>query len=527
MTNLETPTRTVVRFYNRRGTAEQWIENCKQALKLPPVVVERGVTGAERDRIPPGKVVGRQFLCPKRAKCMKVFSKLILAGAAGFVLLQLVRPNIPFGPATAEVQVPAQVKQVLEKGCYSCHSDEPHLAWFDQIVPGYWLVRYDVRTGREHLNFSTLGSKPAAIQKATLYEGVNMMQLGAMPPPRFVALHPEAKVTPVDLATLKAYLAPWTPAPEQAGTEAKTEASPATVSGEKIQPVSLASVQPEFDGFPFDSEFGGWKPIGFTDRGDNNTFRFILGNDIAVKAIQSGTISPWPDGTRFAKVAWQQQLGPDGLIHSGKFVQVELMDKAAKRYKSTDGWRWGRWRGSNLKPYGADARFVTECMSCHMPVRGNDYVYTLPITAAHVSREEIVNNTAADLPASLPYQPLEWTAITTYVNPGDHTMTTLYGNETAIRSLNLRGADAMTAPSYAAGAVLALVTWTQRDDPHWFGARIPSAPQSIEFVQVQAEGGRNSYRRFAGAELAPSHAETATEAARAKLILGLAPVSLP
>ena len=458
---------------------------------------------------------------------MKVLGRLILMGAAGFVLLQFVRPSIPSRPTTAEVEAPPQVKQVLERDCYSCHSDERRLAWFDQIVPGYWLVRDDVLTARDHLNFSTLGSKPAAVQKATLYEAVNMMQLGAMPLPRFLALHPETKVTPADLATLKAYLAPWTPAPKQPGTEAKAEASPATGPGGKIQPVSLASVQPEFNGFSFDPDFEGWKPISFTDRGDNDTFRFILGNDIAVRAIQSGRISPWPDGARFAKIAWQQQLAPDGLIHPGKFVQVELMDKDATRYKSTDGWGWGRWRGLNLEPYGKDARFVTECMSCHVPVRGNDYVYTLPITAAHVSREEIVNNAAADLSASLPYQPLEWSAITMYVNPEDHTMATLYGNETAINSLNLRSADAATVPSYARGSVLALVTWAQRDDPHWFGARIPSSPQSIEFVQVQSDGGGNSYRCFAGVELAPSRAGTAIEAARAKIILGLAPVRLP
>jgi Haem-binding domain len=185
---------------------------------------------------------------------MKVFGKLILAGAAGFVLLQFVRPRLPFRPTMAEVQAPPQVQQVLEKDCYSCHSDERRLVWFDQIVPGYWLVRRDVLSARDHLNFSTLGSKPAAVQKATLYEAVNMMQLGAMPLPGFLALHPEAKVTPADLATLKAYLAPWTPAPKQAGTEARAEASPATVPGGKIQLVSLASVQPEFNGVPSPAE---------------------------------------------------------------------------------------------------------------------------------------------------------------------------------------------------------------------------------------------------------------------------------
>lgn len=35
----------------------------------------------------------------------------------------------------------------------------------------------DVLTARQRLNFSTLGSKPAAAQKATLFEAVNMIQL--------------------------------------------------------------------------------------------------------------------------------------------------------------------------------------------------------------------------------------------------------------------------------------------------------------------------------------------------------------
>ena len=93
-------------------------------------------------------------------------------------------------------------------------------------------------------------------------------------------------------------------------------------------------VQPELDGFPFDPAFESWKPISTTDRGDNHNFRFILGNDVAVKAAHSGNIPPWPDGARFAKIAWQQEPGPDGLVQPGNFVQV----KNAQRYKDTDGW---------------------------------------------------------------------------------------------------------------------------------------------------------------------------------------------
>jgi hypothetical protein len=187
-------------------------------------------------------------------------------------------------------------------------------------------------------------------------------------------------VTASELAALKAYLAPWTYAPIQTNTAPHQDVT--AIAETAPRPLDA---QPEFNGLAFDSSFENWKVISTTDRGDNNTFRFILGNEIAFQAAQTGNVSPWPDGTRFAKVAWKKELGQDGLMYPGEFVQVELMLKSAQNYGETDGWGWGRWRGLSLEPYGQDAHFVNECTGCHEPVRGNDYVYTLPITAAQAS----------------------------------------------------------------------------------------------------------------------------------------------
>jgi Haem-binding domain/Cytochrome P460 len=472
---------------------------------------------------------------------MKAISKLVVAAVIILALLQLARPSIPARPTRNELQVPPEVRRILEKDCYSCHSDQRRLAWFDQVVPAYWLVRHDVLTAREHVNFSTLSSQPQATQRATLYEAVNMIQLGAMPLPRFVALHPDAKVSPEELAMLKAYLAPWAPIPtapaaslRNAGGSGKTDAVPAAVPNAVNRPASLGMVNAELDGFPFDPSFESWKPISTTDRGDNNTFRFILGNDVALRAAASGHINPWPDGARLAKIAWQQQIGPDGLVYPGKFVQVELMVKDAKRHKQDEGWGWGRWRGLNLKPYGNDPHFKNECTGCHRPMRGNDYVYTQPITTAKVSGNEVVNNAAAALPSGLPYQPLGWSAITMYVDPKTRTIATLYGNEAAMRGVQaersaesavLQGRVPSAAPSYPAGAVLALVTWSEREDAHWFGGRIADVPQSVEFVTVPA-GGQPGYRRYFGTGLAES-SSTGSIPARTGFILSISPARLP
>jgi hypothetical protein len=455
---------------------------------------------------------------------MNLPGKVIVCGAVVLAALQLVRPTIPTQPATAEVQAPPEVQRILEKDCYSCHSDERRLSWFDRVVPAYWLVRRDILTAREHLNFSTLGAKPAAVQRATLFEGVNMIQLGAMPLASFRKVHPEATVTSEELETLKAYLAPWAHAASQTPNQAPATA-PGSVVKAEAAPASLAA-QPEFNGFPFDAGFEGWKVISTTDRGDNNTFRFILGNDIAFNAAQTGNVSPWPDGARFAKIAWSQETGADGLVHPGEFVQVEFMLKDAHRYKDTDGWDWGRWRGLGLKPYGKDAHFVDECTGCHQPVKGNDYVYTLPIAAAYVSRDEVLNNRAAALPADLPYDPLKWNAVTMYVDPKNRTTATLYGNDKAIDAVDFRGANG-TARAYPAGSVLALVTWAQRDDPHWFGARIPDVPLSVEFVEAAAPGQTDGYRRFDGRGLTEDRLPASAAAQRTKFVLSLEPVQLP
>ena len=458
---------------------------------------------------------------------MRLISRFVVAGAVLFVLAQFIHPVIPTQPAKAELDVPPGVRRILEKSCYSCHSDEPRLAWFDQIEPGYWIVRQDILTARSHLNFSTLGAAPPAVQRAKLFEAVTMIQLGAMPLGQFIAFHPGAKVTDEELATLKAFLAPWdvTPGPsiERGGYAELT----AEQHGTPALSFSLNAVEPERNGLPFDPSFEKWGLLSTTDRGDNNTFRFILGNDTAVKAARSGNISPWPDGARFAKVAWEQNLGPDGLIHPGKFVQVELMVKDAWGYKPTDGWGWGRWRGLALKPYGENAHFVDECTGCHMPVHGNDYVFTLPITSAHLNREQIVNNAAALLPARLPWQPLEWRALTMYVDPQTRRTATLYGNDAAMQALERRDAAGTRPPQYPSGTVLALVTWTQRDDPHWFGARIPDTPLKVEFVQTSSGNGTASYRVFEGKSLAETHATAQDATQRTDFILNLKPVTLP
>jgi hypothetical protein len=75
--------------------------------------------------------------------------------------------------------------------------------------------------------------------------------------------------------------------------------------------------------------------------------------------------------------------------------------------------------------------------------------------------------------------------------------------------------------------VLALVTWAQRDDPHWFGGRIPDTPLKVEFVQTSSGNGTDIYRVFEGKALTEAHVDSQAAARRTDFILNLKSVSLP
>jgi hypothetical protein len=301
-----------------------------------------------------------------------------------FACLQFIRPELTNPPVTADLQAPPEVKQVLKNSCYNCHSNETKLPWFDKVVPAYWVVTSDVNEARKHVNFSEIGKLPVAQQRGILFEAVNQIQLGAMPLPAYLHVHPGAAVTPEALAALRSYLTAPPDASRTAEMTAKAVADASAADAEYGKWVHASTValdvKPEFNGVEFLPDYKNWKVISSTDRFDNKTMREILGNDIAVKAIAKNRINPWPDGTAFAKVAWQQsQPDAQGVVKTGAFVQVELMIKDATKYASTEGWGFGRWRGTDLKPYGKDAGFQNECTGCHAPMAKNDFVYTMPI----------------------------------------------------------------------------------------------------------------------------------------------------
>lgn len=142
-----------------------------------------------------------------------------------------------------------------------------------------------------------------------------------------------------------------------------------------------AAVPAAPNGIAFPADYPNWRVLSVSHRVDHHSMRAIVGNDIAVEAARKGQTNPWPDGAVLGKVVWKETEKPSwkAAIVPDEFIHAEFMFKDSKRWADNGtGWGWARWVGSDYKPYGQDAGFSQECIGCHTPVKGEDWVYTHP-----------------------------------------------------------------------------------------------------------------------------------------------------
>ena len=108
-------------------------------------------------------------------------------------------------------------------------------------------------------------------------------------------------------------------------------------------------------------------------------------------------------------------------------------------------------------------------------------------------------NRDAEVSGELPYDPFQWEVIASTLNHNNHTLATVLGNDRAIAYAHKNATHA-----YPAGSVLSVITWSQEEDPRWFGGNIPGNVRSVEFLEVQSSqdhGGTYLYALYGGSPL--------------------------
>ena len=133
------------------------------------------------------------LLMGMKKKLKWIFGVLV----AGFGLLQFTNPARTNPPVVNDLPVtnaPPRVAVLLRAACYDCHSYESKWPWYSHIAPVSWLIAQDVNEGREHLNFSDWPQDNARAAKK--FDRINeVLDYREMPPKKYTALHPDARLT--------------------------------------------------------------------------------------------------------------------------------------------------------------------------------------------------------------------------------------------------------------------------------------------------------------------------------------------
>ncbi len=133
-------------------------------------------------------------------------------GLLALLAAQLVPVDRSNPPVQADVPSPPEVKAILQRSCYACHSNRTVWPWYGYVAPASWMLAKDVRDARHELNFSTWKAYRRQERERLLEEILEQIDEGHMPPWYYLLLHPDARVTDPDRGTLRAWLLGHAPA---------------------------------------------------------------------------------------------------------------------------------------------------------------------------------------------------------------------------------------------------------------------------------------------------------------------------
>lgn len=137
-----------------------------------------------------------------------VVGALLLVASAGLSFVHPwgdIRGVVPGGPILEGGVVSVDVRQVFEKKCADCHSNQTHWPAYSRFAPGSWLMEHDVHEGRSAMNLSQWAGMSVDDRIALLTRIAAEVRNGEMPPRPYAVAHPANRLTESD----KQEIASW------------------------------------------------------------------------------------------------------------------------------------------------------------------------------------------------------------------------------------------------------------------------------------------------------------------------------
>lgn len=121
------------------------------------------------------------------------------------------RPNVPAARPTAadslalQVHVPTPVMSTLRRACVDCHSEETRWPWYAGLPIASHLIERDVTEAREQFDLSRWTQYNPFDRADMLDKMCQLASNGKMPPRQYRLMHPTARLSATELATLCAW----------------------------------------------------------------------------------------------------------------------------------------------------------------------------------------------------------------------------------------------------------------------------------------------------------------------------------
>jgi hypothetical protein len=135
----------------------------------------------------------------------------LLAGGAVVIGSVFIHPSGPVKaqrsrtPLLSGAVIDARTLHIIGASCENCHSEKTDWPWYSYVAPVSWLLESDVQRARSHMNFSRWAEYSTDQRIALLADIQTMVQARQMPLPRYLWLHPGAKLSQGDIDRLSTW----------------------------------------------------------------------------------------------------------------------------------------------------------------------------------------------------------------------------------------------------------------------------------------------------------------------------------
>lgn len=101
---------------------------------------------------------------------------------------------------------PENVRTILTKACYDCHSNNTQYPWYAYVQPGGWWLAKHVKDGKKELNLQEFALYSNRKKAGKLRAIGGSIKDGSMPLGSYKLLHPEARLTAGERAAILQWL---------------------------------------------------------------------------------------------------------------------------------------------------------------------------------------------------------------------------------------------------------------------------------------------------------------------------------